>query len=124
MRVVARYTGAGGGTPIACGVNTDGEVEDYTLNVLVALAVEENQFDVFGVYPNPSNGEVTISLSTSNDVNVSLFDVRGRQVYDQLHNNTSDSFNEKVDFSAMASGVYMLNVESGSKRAVKKLVIQ
>jgi hypothetical protein len=124
MRVVARYTGAGGGTPIACGVNTDGEVEDYTLNVLVALAVEENQFDVFGVYPNPSNGEVTISLSTSNDVNVSLFDVRGRQVYDQLHSNTSDSFNEKIDFSAMASGVYMLNVESGSKRAVKKLVIQ
>ena len=124
MRVVARYTGAGGGTPIACGVNTDGEVEDYTLNVLVALAVEENQFDVFGVYPNPSNGEVTISLSTSNDVNVSLFDVRGRQVYDQLHSNTSDSFNERVDFSAMSTGVYMLEVQSGSKRAIKKLVIQ
>ena len=124
MRVVARYTGAGGGTPAACGVNTDGEVEDYTLNVVASLGVADNQFDVFGVYPNPSNGEVTISLSTDKDVNVSLFDIRGRKVYGQLHSNTSDSFNEKVDFSSMASGVYMLNVESGSKRAVKKLVIQ
>jgi uncharacterized protein with FMN-binding domain len=123
MRVVARYTGGGGGTPIACGSNTDGEVEDYTLNVLASLSVSDNQFDMFGVYPNPSNGEVTISLSTNKDVNVSLFDIRGRKVYDELHSNTSDSFNEKVDFSSMASGVYMLNVESGSKRAIKKLVI-
>jgi hypothetical protein len=91
---------------------------------VAALTVSDNQFNMFGVYPNPSNGEVTISLSTDKDVNVSLFDIRGRKVYGQLHNNTSDSFNEKVDFSSMASGVYMLNVESGSKRAIKKIVIQ
>ncbi len=124
MRVVARYTGGGGGTPIACGVNTDGEVEDYTLNVLAPLSVTENQFNVFGVYPNPSNGEITLTLSTNDDVTVSLFDIRGRKVYSQLHNNTSDSFTKKVDFSSMASGVYMLDVQSGSKRAIKKLVIQ
>ena len=110
--------------PTACGVNADGEVEDYTINVLAPLGVAENQFDVFGVYPNPSNGEVTISLSTSNDVNVSLFDIRGRKVYGNLHSNTSDSFTEKVDFSSMASGVYMLEVQSGAKKAIKKLVIQ
>jgi hypothetical protein len=67
---------------------------------------------------------VTISVSKNKHVNVSLFDIRGRKVYGQLHNNTSDSFTEKVDFSSMASGVYMLNVESGLKRAIKKLVIQ
>lgn len=123
MRVVARYTGGGGGTPISCGSNTDGEVEDYTLNVQVALGVSDSQFDVFGVYPNPSSGEVTISLSTNKDVTVSLFDVRGRKVYDELYSNRSDSFNEKVDFSSMASGVYMLEVQSGSKKAIKKLII-
>ena len=95
--------------------------EDF---VYTPLSVADNQFDTFGVYPNPSNGEVTISLSSNKDVEVSLFDIRGRKVYGQLHNNTSDTFNEKVDFSSMASGVYMLSVESGSKRAVKKLVIQ
>ena len=92
--------------------------------IYTSLSVSDNQFDVFGVYPNPSNGEVTIKLSSNKDVNVSLFDIRGRKIYNQLHSNTSDSFNEKVDFSSMASGVYMLDVQSGSKRAVKKLVIQ
>ena len=110
--------------PTACGVNDDGEVEDYTINVLAPLSVAENQFNVFGVYPNPSNGEITLTLSTNDDVTVSLFDIRGRKVYSQLHNNTSDSFTKKVDFSSMASGVYMLDVQSGSKRAIKKLVIQ
>jgi hypothetical protein len=89
-----------------------------------SLSVSDNQFNVFGVYPNPSNGEVTISLSTNKDVNVSLFDIRGRKVYGNLHSNTSDSFTEKVDFSSMASGVYMLEVQSGAKKAIKKLVIQ
>ncbi|MGB0974294.1 MAG: T9SS type A sorting domain-containing protein, partial [Flavobacteriaceae bacterium] len=64
------------------------------------------------------------SLSTNKDVQVSLFDIRGRQVYGKVFNNTSDSFNERVDFNAMSSGVYMLEVQSGSKRAIKKLVIQ
>ena len=105
------------------GTLNDWSVE-FCTTTETALAVEENQFDVFGVYPNPSNGEVTIKLSSNKDVNVSLFDIRGRKIYNQLHSNTSDSFNEKVDFSSMASGVYMLDVQSGSKRAVKKLVIQ
>ena len=55
---------------------------------------------------------------------MSLFDIRGRKVYSKLYNNTSDSFNEKIDFSALSSGVYMLDVQSGSSRAIKKLVIQ
>jgi len=88
------------------------------------LGVTENQFNIFSVYPNPSRGVITLSLSTSEDVQVSLFDIRGRRVYGNLHNNNSDVFNDKLDFSSMASGVYMLEVQSGSKKAVKKVVIQ
>ena len=124
MRVVARFTGGGGGTPVSCDPNTDGEVEDYRINVLAPLSVSENQFDVFGVYPNPSNGEVTLTLSTNEDVTVSLFDIRGRKVYNELNQNNSDVFTTKLNFSGMASGVYMLDVQSGSKRAVQKLVIK
>ncbi len=110
--------------PTACGTQTDGEVEDYTITVLAPLSVSENQFDVFGVYPNPSNGEVTLTLSTNEDVTVSLFDIRGRKVYNELKQNNSDVFTTKLNFSGMASGVYMLDVQSGSKRAVQKLVIK
>ncbi len=88
------------------------------------LSVKDNDFATFGVYPNPSNGKVTVNLSTSADVQMSLHDIRGRQVYSALHANTSNTFNKKVDFSFVSSGVYLLQVESDGSKATKKLVIQ
>jgi len=124
MRVVARFTGSGGGTPGACVSNTDGEVEDYRIIVANSLSVAKNQFSMFDVFPVPTNGELILTLGTSKNVNVALHDIRGRGVYAELHRNSSDVFTTKLDFSAIASGVYMLEVKSGSKRAVKKIVIQ
>jgi len=88
------------------------------------LGVAENQFKVFSVYPNPSDGLFNLTISASGETKVKLFDIRGRNVYSELHNNNSDVFNTTLDFSSLASGVYMLDIENGSKRAVKKLVIQ
>jgi len=88
------------------------------------LGVTENQFSVFNVSPVPSDGELVLSLSTNKNVDVKLFDIRGRRVYAELHTNNSDMFTTTLDFSAIAAGVYMLDVQSGSKRAVKKIVIQ
>ncbi len=103
---------------------SDGLDGTYYFGKLSSLGVAENQFEVFGVYPNPSNGEVTLTLSANEDVTVSLFDIRGRKVYAKLNQNNSDVFTTKLNFSGMASGVYMLDVQSGSKRAVQKLVIK
>jgi|GEM_PF-482943 len=88
------------------------------------LGVTENQFKVFSVYPNPSNGLFNLTISTSGETKVKLFDIRGRNVYSELNTNNSDAFNTTLDFSSLAPGVYMLDIENGSKRAVKKLVIQ
>ena len=101
-----------------------GEVEDYTINVLASLSVAENQFHTFSIFPNPSNGFFNLSVSTSDDAKIKLFDIRGRNVYSELHTNNSDVFSTTLDFSVLAPGVYMLDIESGSKRAVKKIVIQ
>jgi len=88
------------------------------------LGITQNQFNVFNVYPNPSFGKITLSLSTSENVSVSLLDIRGRRVCTELYSNNSDVFTTELDFSTLASGLYMLNVESGAKKAIKKIVIQ
>lgn len=124
QEIIATTSGTFGTHVTLEGTSTTGINGTYYFGREQSLSVSENQFNVFNVYPNPSNGEVSISLSTSNDVELSLFDIRGRKVYGQLHSNTSDTFNEKIDFSSLSSGVYMLDVQSGSKRAIKKLVIQ
>lgn len=77
------------------------------------------------VYLIPSsNGIFNLSVNESKDAKIKLFDIRGRNVYSELHTNNSDVFKTALDFSSLASGVYILDVESGSNRVVKKIVIQ
>jgi len=92
--------------------------------IVTSLAVENNDFTLFGVYPNPSNGKVKINLSTIDDVKVSLFDISGRLIYSKLHSNTNGTFSKEINFGNVSTGVYFLNVISNNKKAVKKLVIQ
>ena len=103
-----------------------GEFLNYSMEICsgVPLGVSEDEINSFMMFPNPSNGLVTISLNSSEDVNVSLYDARGRKVYTQLYANNADEFTKEIDFSAMASGIYLLNVNSGDTKATKKLVIQ
>jgi subtilisin-like proprotein convertase family protein len=105
-----------------------GQVNSYSIEicetVATALAVEDNSFTQFNVYPNPTNGVVNISLSTFEDVKVTLYDISGRHIYSDTLENNSNTFNKNIDLSNVASGVYLLNVKSGSKTATKKLVIQ
>jgi len=88
------------------------------------LGISQNELNIIGLYPNPSNGIFNLSVDTSSDSDVTLFDLRGRKVYSELYSNNSDTFIAKLDFSAMATGVYMLQVKSGTKQAVKKIVIR
>jgi len=88
------------------------------------LSKEENQFEQFAVYPNPSNGKFNIVLSTTDKVNVQLFDMRGRSVYTKLYNSTGISFNQQIDLSSLSSGVYILNVESNGKKDARRIIIE
>jgi len=105
-----------------------GQVNSYSIEicetVATALAVGDNSFVEFNVYPNPTNGMVNITLSTFDDVKVTLYDISGRQIYSQTLENNSNTFNKNIDLSSVASGVYLLNVKSGTKTATKKLVIR
>lgn len=88
------------------------------------LGTNENRFENFAVYPNPSNGKFNIVLSTTDKVNVELFDIRGRSVYNQLFNASGVSFQQEIDLSKLSSGVYILNVESNGKKEAKRIIIE
>ncbi|PHS10096.1 MAG: peptidase [Kordia sp.] len=123
---VVATIGAFGGDVTLSGTFASGINGTYYFGKMESvLGVAENQFNILSVYPNPSsNGIFNLSVSTTDDTKVKLFDIRGRNVYSKLHTNNSDVFNTTLDFSSLASGVYILDIESGYKRAVKKIVIQ
>ncbi len=98
-----------------------------TSEIVPVLAVDEFDFeDTFSVYPNPNNGEFTIKFNASNanDINIDVYDIRGRSVYNKLHENSSNQFNEKINLGSVQSGMYLLNVNDGNRTITKKIIVE
>ena len=104
------------------GANQEGVFVDNFV-VQGTLSTQENQFESFGVYPNPSNGLFNVVLSTSEKVIITLHDLRGRSIYNETFSSNGSVFNKELNFSTLSSGIYMLNVESAGKKASKKIII-
>ncbi len=120
MRVSTKYDTAAG----SCEDGFDGEVEDYSINVLPTLAVEEFGFENFKVFPNPNNGTFMIQLNGSLERNIiiELFDIRGRIILTKSFQNVGD-FNQEIQLNHVQSGMYILNVNDGLRKSSKKLII-
>ncbi|WP_452226540.1 T9SS type A sorting domain-containing protein [Lacinutrix cladophorae] len=93
---------------------------ESTLSVTDTLDV-----DSFVIYPNPNTGTFNIKMNTilDEDINLSVYDVRGRVVYDKKFMNTS-SFNETITLDHVQSGLYLVKIKSGNKSIIKKLIIE
>lgn len=111
--------------PTSCETGFDGEVEDYSLNVINDLSIEDNELDNLSVYPNPNNGTFTIGFNSrlGEDISIEVFDIRGRAIYTKTFNSTN-RFNEVIQLSSAQSGVYLLNISDGSYKTTKKIIVE
>jgi len=74
----------------------------------------------FNVYPNPATNIVNITNSENVLVNqITIYDVTGKQVSTQNYNNETQL---QLNVENLASGTYMLHLETNEGMAVKKLV--
>ncbi|MEZ4807898.1 MAG: T9SS type A sorting domain-containing protein [Flavobacteriales bacterium] len=76
-----------------------------------AVGVEESAFDGFSLYPNPTNGALTINLGngTYDQVQVRVLDMSGRVVIEAPLNITANS-PATVDMSGLMNGQYMVQL--------------
>ena len=106
----------------ACGTNTIQQTLQITLVGAEDIAVAWN----LRVFPNPGDGKFTLQASglSANALELWLFNTLGESVGREVavfHNGTiSDQF----DYSHLPSGIYTLQLRSGSKLAIKKLIIE
>jgi len=85
-----------------------------------------SEFGLRGIYPNPFNPTTVLSLElpASGYVNLTVYDVSGRQVA-QVVNGWRDAGLHEVTFdgSSLASGVYVAQLKAGNSVAMSKMVL-
>ena len=83
----------------------------------------------FSILPNPAVSFADINLEIdiedeAIDVNLAVIDVNGRMILNKDYNNTSNElFNERLDVSALRSGVYFVHITSSNgMQEIQKLI--
>lgn len=71
------------------------------------------------VYPNPSNGVVTINTGAANKSTVEVYNVIGEVVFAQQFNTASNT----IDLGAFGTGVYSVKVTTDKNTTVKKVMV-
>jgi hypothetical protein len=83
------------------------------------LSVESSKPRIISIYPQPSQGAITVSTDFEEGFDYSVFSINGQLV--QQGNTASSS--AQLDLSRTAKGVYLLKLKSGNTEAVRKIII-
>ena len=104
-----------------------GTINNFELEIcgLPALSVNEYTEASFSIYPNPNNGTFNIKINSPSGepMNVSVFDMRGRQVYRNRFESGLQHENT-IDLGSVQAGVYLVNLSDGLQSITKKIVVE
>lgn len=112
MRVTTKYASAAG----ACDNAHDAEVEDYSINVLASLSVDEFGLSGISVFPNPTNTLLNIRGLNTTLESVEVYNVTGQRVM-----NTTTNL-ETINVSTIANGVYFLKINAANASRTLKFI--
>lgn len=86
---------------------------------------EQESINAYAIFPNPTeNNFVNVQFnSSSEEVALSIIDLTGKQVYNDIYFNQNNQ-NQQINLSGLNPGLYIISLESGNSRISKKLVIK
>jgi photosystem II stability/assembly factor-like uncharacterized protein len=90
------------------------------------MAIEENQsVNGISLYPNPNKGQFQIELKelSGKALQINIFDITGKVVYQSSEGNSNSVFMKNVDLSASPKGMYFVQIRDGDKMSTRKIVI-
>ncbi len=94
---------------------------------ITALGTEEfgGGLANFSLYPNPNRGNFTVKFdsSSTNDIAITVHDIRGRNVFENIYSNTG-VFTQNLQLDNVQAGIYLVTVKDGDRKVVKKIVVE
>jgi hypothetical protein len=108
-----------GGHEVANTERTDG----FTLNVqnpLTTSMAEMTELTNAAIWPNPSNGDLNLALVATAEglLNVSLFDVNGREVRQESRTMNAGRSQHRFDTNDLPAGLYTLHATDSKGRSI------
>ena len=105
-----------------------GTINSITLEVCsqsVFLANTDFEFENFALYPNPNTGSFTLQFNSasSSKINVAVHDMSGRKIFDKSFANVG-LFSQNLQLEHAQAGIYLVSITDGSKKTVKRIIIQ
>jgi len=99
------------------------QVLNFSITINPALSVNDFAFDGFKMYPNPTNGLLTIesTLSLLNS-KVAIYDVTGRTLMNKVNVKHVDDTSLSIDMSQLSTGAYFVSIETDSNKIVKRII--
>jgi PKD repeat protein len=116
------------GTDSDCSNGTDLDTMTITVTdtALGVSALELEQLYQMILYPNPSDGNVTLSFEVNKgqDAQVSVFNLLGEEVLQRDLGTVNGQVISQVDLTAMPKGVYLLRLVIGDDSMTKQVVVK
>ncbi|MFP5471229.1 MAG: T9SS type A sorting domain-containing protein [Bacteroidia bacterium] len=84
------------------------------------LSVKENKEETLlkSVYPNPSNGEVTLMLNPTKPINIDFYDITGKIIL-----NYSDYTGSELTIRNLKQGVYFVKVYDDTYQTTQRIIV-
>ena len=109
-----------GSAPTSCEIFTDGEVEDYTVNITggQVSVMPMPKLDL-EIYPNPATERLNVVLTGGAEtVNIKVYNSIGQIVDNRtIHGNSAT-----IDLTNYQRGIYFIGADDGSRNALKKFI--
>lgn len=89
------------------------------------LNANDFAFDNFAIWPNPSSGtfNLTFTPASSDDIEVSLYDIRGKLVNNKVFDTNGSLFNQTLNYNSLDTGIYFVKVSNNGVNQTVKLII-
>ena len=93
-----------------------------------SVGIENNLLDLnnLQVYPNPSNGSFTVAFDVfdSEKYTLTITDMLGNNIDQTIETATNNQVKKEYNLNTLASGMYLLHVQSANNAIQKRIIIK